>query len=257
MIGVFSGWAMFSLVFYAPLLLQAGFGYSPNQAGLIVSPLVASISLGSIVNGRLFSRVSKPQHLLTFGICVFSSGCLAVLWVHGGVNAVAFAAAFMLAGLGLGFQLPNLTIQIQAAVSMPDVGIASALIQTLRMLGSLVGAALSGVVVERLYRHRVGQMLADAGANSLLDFFKDPQVLVSAATRQRLLDTAGSSIGVERIDQFLQGARAALIVSVHSALWISVALCAVALACALRLPQFKPQGTSAPSHTSDPDQQAQ
>jgi MFS family permease len=251
MIGVFSGWAMFSLVFYAPLLLQAGFGYSPNQAGLIVSPLVACISLGSIVNGRIFSRVSKPQHLLTFGICVFSSGCLAVLAVHDGAKAVAFAGAFMLAGIGLGFQLPNLTIQIQAAVSIKDVGIASALIQTLRMLGSLVGAALSGVVVDRLYRHQVGNMLDAASADALLDFFRDPQVLVSAESRQRLVDSAGSTFGLERIDLLLHGARQALIVSVHSVLWISVALCAVALACALRLPQFKPQGTLAETIADD------
>jgi EmrB/QacA subfamily drug resistance transporter len=259
LIGVFSGWAMFSLVFYAPLLLQAGFGYSPNQAGLIVSPLVACISLGSIINGRIFSRVSKPQHLLTFGICIFLSGCLAVIAVHGDAKALAFAGAFTLAGIGLGFQLPNLTIQIQAAVSMQDVGIASALIQTLRMLGSLVGAALSGVVVDRLYRLQVGRQLEAAGANSLLDFFRDPQVLVSAETRERLMAAAGSGIGVEHVDQLLQGARQALITAVHSALWISVVLCAVALSCAFRLPQFKPHSgrlAASPDESNSSSQEA-
>jgi hypothetical protein len=39
----------------------------------------------------------------------------------------------------------------------------------------------------------------------------------------------------------LDGARGALIGAVHGALWISVVLCGVAVACALRLPEFKPQ----------------
>jgi EmrB/QacA subfamily drug resistance transporter len=241
LIGVFSGWAMFSLVFYAPLLLQAGFGFSPNQAGLTVSPLVACISLGSIINGRLFSRVSRPHHLLTLGICLFLSGCLAVLTMQAGVAAGLLALTFALAGFGLGFQLPNLTIQMQAAVSMKDVGIASALIQTLRMLGSLVGAALSGVVVDRLYKAQVSTLLEQAGVTSLAEYFRDPQILVSASDQAHLAAAAAALGQSERIAALLSGARGALIGAVHGALWISVVLCAIAVGCALRLPEFKPQ----------------
>jgi EmrB/QacA subfamily drug resistance transporter len=243
LIGVFSGWAMFSLVFYAPLLLQAGFGFSPNQAGLTVSPLVACISLGSIINGRLYPRLSRPHHLLTLGICLFLAGCLAVLTMQAGVGAGMLALTFALAGMGLGFQLPNLTIQMQGAVSMKDVGIASALIQTLRMLGSLVGAALSGVVVDRLYKARVSNLLDQAGVTSLTDFFRDPQILVSAGDQAHLVAAAASIGQSARIAPLLSAARGALIGAVHGALWISVALCAIAVACALRLPEFKPQNT--------------
>jgi EmrB/QacA subfamily drug resistance transporter len=254
LIGVFSGWAMFSLVFYAPLLLQAGFAFSPNQAGLIVSPLVACISLGSIANGRLFSRVSRPQHLLTMGICVFLTGCLCVLAMRQGAAAGWLAMTFALAGIGLGFQLPNLTIQMQAAVPISDVGIASALIQTLRMLGSLVGAALSGVVVDRLYRAHVQDQLTRSNAMGLFAFFKDPQVLVSTKDQARLADAAVAAGQSPHLAALLEGARGALIGAVHGALWISVALCAVAVACALRLPEFKPHhGRSAiAKHEEEP-----
>lgn len=246
LIGVFSGWAMFSLVFYAPLLLQAGFGFLPNRAGLLVSPLVACISIGSILNGRLFSRVPRPQHLLTFGISLFLAGCLAVISFHSGPHVGFIALTFALAGVGLGFQLPNLTIQMQAAVDMADVGTASALIQTLRMMGSLVGAALSGVIVDHVYKARAGAALARVHAEALGDFFRDPQVLVSQTDRATMAAAATAQGLGAALDGLLQSAREALIGAVHDALWVSVVLCGVALACALKLPEVRPHGHKKP-----------
>ncbi len=242
LIAVFSGWAMFSLIFYAPLLLQAGFGLLPNRAGLLVSPLVACISIGSILNGRLFSRVSRPQHLLTFGILIFLCGCLAVISLKSGAHAALIATTFALAGVGLGFQLPNLTIQMQAAVTMEDVGMASALVQTLRMLGSLVGAALSGVIVDRVFKARVNAALIDTHAGALSGFFHDPQVLVSASDRAELSAAALKAGLSEQFEPILALAREALIGAVHDAIWVSVALCAIALFCALKLPEVNPHG---------------
>ncbi len=48
------GAVMFVLIFYSPLLLQQVLSYTPSQAGLLLTPLVAAISVGSIINGRLF-----------------------------------------------------------------------------------------------------------------------------------------------------------------------------------------------------------
>jgi len=251
LIAVFSGWAMFSLVFYAPLLLQAGFGFLPNRAGLLVSPLVACISIGSILNGRLFSRVPKPQHLLTFGITLFLSGCLAVISLKAGPGAGLIAATFALAGVGLGFQLPNMTIQMQAAVEMADVGIASALVQTLRMMGSLVGAALSGVIVDRVFKARVGDALNEAHASALSNFFRDPQILVSASDQDAMAKAAALQGFGNQIAGLLEAGRNALIGAVHDALWVSVVLCGVALFCALKLPEVRPHGHKASAKAAD------
>jgi MFS family permease len=53
-------------------------------------------------------------------------------------------------GIGLGFLLPNYTLFMQMLAPQRDVGVASALIQTTRALGSAFGTALVGMVVARL-----------------------------------------------------------------------------------------------------------
>lgn len=241
-IAAFSGWAMFTLIFYAPLLLQAGFGLSPNQAGIVVSPLVVFISVGSIINGRLYGRMPRPHRLLGVGVMLFTAGCIAVISIRPGASTGWIAAAFAVAGTGLGFQLPNLTIQMQAAVERRDIGTASALVQTLRMLGSMVGAALAGVIVNALYHRGVTANLAKESPRfaPLAPFFTDPQILVSHADQSRAHDLAQSMGLLDQLDLLVDGARHALIGGVHAALWLSVALCLIALALAQRLPPIEP-----------------
>lgn len=53
-------------------------------------------------------------------------------------------------GLGLGFLLPNFTLFSQIIAQREDTGIASALVQTTRALGSAVGTALVGMVIAEL-----------------------------------------------------------------------------------------------------------
>ena len=55
--------------------------------------------------------------------------------------------ALSLAGFGLGFLLPNFTLFMQMQCERQDVGVASALIQTTRALGSAVGTALVGMAI--------------------------------------------------------------------------------------------------------------
>ncbi len=242
LIAAFSGWAMFSLIFYAPLLLQAGLGLSPNTAGIVVSPLVLCISVGSIINGRLYGRMPRAHRLLGFGVLLFMSGCLLILAVRDGTPLGWIAAAFAIAGTGLGFQLPNLTIQMQAAVERRDLGTASALVQTLRMLGSMVGAALAGVIVNALYQRGVSASLAAQGVagTALGAFFSDPQILISHADQARAHQEAMALGLAEHVDPLISAARHALIHGVDSALWLSVALCASALVLARRLPAIEP-----------------
>ena len=60
-LAILGGFTMFSLLFYAPLLFQGGFGMSPKDAGLMITPLVVFITIGSIVNGRIVTRVKNPN----------------------------------------------------------------------------------------------------------------------------------------------------------------------------------------------------
>jgi len=143
------GAVMFILIFYSPLLLQQVLGYSPSQAGLLLTPLVAAISVGSIINGRLFPRQTEPQRLMMFGAGLLAVGSAMVLLISPGTGPWWILLAFFVNGCALGFLLPNLTLFMQMLSERRDVGVASALVQTTRAIGSAVGTAVVGILISQ------------------------------------------------------------------------------------------------------------
>jgi predicted MFS family arabinose efflux permease len=148
--GLLSGAVMFILIFYIPLLLQDVFGYSPSHAGLLMTPLVAGTSVGSIVNGRLFPKQNEPGRLMVFGSGVLTLGCLLTLTFTADSPGWWVLLSMSLCGIGLGFMLPNFTLFMQMLAEQRDVGVASALVQTTRSLGGAFGTALVGILVARI-----------------------------------------------------------------------------------------------------------
>jgi EmrB/QacA subfamily drug resistance transporter len=148
--GVMAGAVMFILIFYMPLLLQDEFNFSPTYAGLLLTPLVAVMPLGSIINGRLFPRQSEPARLMVFGSVLLGLGCLLTQTFSANSPAWWIVLTMSTCGAGLGFLLPNFTLFMQMLAEQRDVGVASALIQTTRAFGGAVGTALVGIAVAKI-----------------------------------------------------------------------------------------------------------
>jgi MFS family permease len=145
-----SGAVMFTLIYFVPLQSQDVFGFSPTVAGALMTPLVAGIPIGSIINGRLFRREVNPQRLMTIGSLFLGMGCALTLTFTQTSPILWVLIVMALSGLGLGFLLPNFTLLMQIVAEPADVGVASALIQTTRAVGSAVGTALVGMAITYL-----------------------------------------------------------------------------------------------------------
>lgn len=148
--GLMVGAAMFVLIYFGPLLLQNVLGVNPRDAGLLMTPLVLGIPVASIANGYLFPRLAQPQRLMTFGSGLLALGCLGVALLKPGLSPYWATVAFAAAGLGLGLLLPNLTMFMQVICERRDVGVASALVQTARAIGSAAGIGAVGVAVTQV-----------------------------------------------------------------------------------------------------------
>jgi len=77
--GLLTGAIMYVLIFYIPLLLQDVFGYLPSHAGLLMTPLVAAMPVGSILNARLMPRQANPERLMILGSIFLGVGTLLIL----------------------------------------------------------------------------------------------------------------------------------------------------------------------------------
>jgi EmrB/QacA subfamily drug resistance transporter len=237
-LSVLTGLVMFGLIFYSPLMLQGGFGMSPNTAGITLTPLLVCVTVGSIANGRLMTRLKHPQRLLSYGLAALFFGSLALYFVDAGTPRWVLMTLFGLCGLSLGFQLPNLTLQMQACVERRDLGAASALIQTMRMLGSMLGTSLGAAAVNLTFARESAQALVEQGINSpaVARLLETPQVLIRRQDHDSLLQLA-QTLGFDAA-HLLARIEHGLVTGVHHVFLGCAALIVVSFLLSLRLPHY-------------------
>jgi EmrB/QacA subfamily drug resistance transporter len=226
-LATFTGFCMFTMLFYVPLMLQGGFGLSAHESGLLITPLVVCITFGSILNSRLVTRIPAPNSMLSAGF-----GLLAVSFAGVALTDVdsprwLIVLFMVLAGVGLGFLMPNLTLFAQEAVPRSQLGIVTAMLQSVRMIGGMIGTASVGAMVNELYEGGVHRAAAAANAEGLEPRLADPQVLVNEAARHNFVDDA-AGIGVNGL-QLIDDARSALVTAIHWGQGAGVAIALIAV----------------------------
>jgi EmrB/QacA subfamily drug resistance transporter len=236
-LSVLMGFIMFALLFYMPLLLQGGFGLSPNAAGVLITPLVVCITMGSILNSRLLARITNPARILYAGFFLLGLSAIGITTLKQ-TTPHAFLIVYMAgSGLGLGFVLPNLTIFAQQTAGRAHLGIATAMIQSLRMVGGMLGTALVGTLVNHLYLGRIRTALESAQSSQWFPRLHDPQILINREAQSEFvaqLHGAGQNGSA-----LLEMARVSLVSSIHIGQMLSIAVVAVALLQMRRVPRLR------------------
>jgi EmrB/QacA subfamily drug resistance transporter len=128
--------------FLLSLYLQYITGLTPQKAGLILLAQPAMMALFSPLAGRLSDRV-EPRYLASAGMAISASG-LFLLSFLGPATGLPFVVAALLV-LGFGFALfssPN-TNAVMSSVERRDLGLASAVLSTMRLTGQMLSMGLT------------------------------------------------------------------------------------------------------------------
>ncbi|TAM10869.1 MAG: MFS transporter [Pusillimonas sp.] len=214
------GFAMFAILFYVPLLLQGGFGQTPQLAGLLITPLVMFITVASVFNSRILVRLPNPNIMLYIGHALMIVSFASLVFVGRSTPEWVLIVVFVLGGLGLGFVIPNLTVFGQEIAGRSHLGIATALLQSTRMIGGMLGVAIIGSLVNYYYVRQVGEAIAAYAHGSWMPLLKDPQILMNAVDQQKFgvqLHNLGLDGGV-----LIDAGRAAMESSIHFGLVLVV-----------------------------------
>jgi EmrB/QacA subfamily drug resistance transporter len=236
-LSVLGGFSMFSLLFYAPLLFQGGFSLSPRDAGIVVTPLVVCITIGSILNGRIVTRIRNPNAMLYIGFALLALSCLGAAISTRAMSHTVLMTFMLIGGFGLGFVMPNLTVFAQQTAGREHLGIATALLQSLRMIGGMIGTALTGTLVSHLYASGVRDALAREHAGAWFGDLSDPQVLISHDAQRRLIEQLGSA--GHNGPALLEGAREALVAAIHVGIALAALVAVWAIWHSRRVPPVK------------------
>ncbi|HSX58317.1 MAG TPA: MFS transporter [Candidatus Saccharimonadales bacterium] len=135
------------LIFIIPVFLQAVKGLDAFHTGLSLLPLSLTILIVSPPAGFLSTKI-RPKYMILVGMVL---NTLAYLILRNSLNVDStvwtLAPGFIVFGLGMGLVMgpaSNLTL---SAVSVQESGEAAGVNNTLRQLGSTLGAAIIGSVL--------------------------------------------------------------------------------------------------------------
>jgi EmrB/QacA subfamily drug resistance transporter len=136
------GMGMFGGLALIPLYLQIVKGTSPTKAGLLLLPLMAGITVGSVTSGQLTFRTGRYKIFPVLGTAVLTAALL-LLSFRLGVDTSLWEIDIYMAlfGLGLGGCLQILIIAAQNAVPARDMGVATASATFFRQMGGTLGVA--------------------------------------------------------------------------------------------------------------------
>lgn len=135
---------------FLPLViyLQTVLGLSALQSSLLTLPMAAAAGLATAVTGRRWDRLSA-KHFVMFGLCTLAAGTVVLAWqAEPDTIPVALIPGLIVAGLGIGSVYAPLTSAAMAPVPVDLAGAASGVFNTARQVGSVLGSAASGVLLQ-------------------------------------------------------------------------------------------------------------
>jgi EmrB/QacA subfamily drug resistance transporter len=145
--------------FYLAFYLQGARGMSALSAGLMSLPAATGVIIGSQLGARLAAR---------FGVARISGTAVVVLAMCSGLNLLYDVNTPLLwigvvgevVGLSIGMTTAPTTAAVMAALPLDRMGAGSAVNNTLRQVGSVLGVAILGTIVSSTYQHRIEPTLA-------------------------------------------------------------------------------------------------
>jgi len=138
--------ATVAVTFVLSLYLQYVQGLSPAAAGLVLVSQPIVMTAVSPLAGRLSDRI-EPRLLVSAGMALTAAGLFALVWLSTATPLAFVVATLVVQGVGFGlFSSPNANA-IMSSVIPRYYGVASGMLSTMRVVGQMVGMALTMVML--------------------------------------------------------------------------------------------------------------
>jgi MFS family permease len=139
---------MLGLFFPITIYLQSALHMNPLDAGLTMMPMSLGSMLIAPFAGRLADRVGG-KYILMSGLLIYSVAMGIIVAIAGPDSpGTIFLLPFTLGGVGLGLIFAPLATIAMREVTVVMAGAASGFMNTTRQLGSVLGSAVAGAVLE-------------------------------------------------------------------------------------------------------------
>jgi EmrB/QacA subfamily drug resistance transporter len=146
--GTGMSFAMQGIFIPITIYTQSVLGMTPLQSGLTFAPMSLTAGIVAPFAGRLADRFGG-KYLLMAGLALFGAGAAIVTALASTTSAQSiFILPFVLTGVGLGLVFAPMTTVAMRDITPAMAGAASGVLNTTRQLGSVIGAAVVGAVLQ-------------------------------------------------------------------------------------------------------------
>jgi EmrB/QacA subfamily drug resistance transporter len=153
--------SMFSMFLYIVLYMQNVLGYSPLETGVRFLPISLLSFLAAPIAGKLAERLPVRAFLGAGLVCV-GVGLLLMSGIDPSDDWTTLLAGFIVAGVGIGFINPPLATAAIGVVEPRRAGAASGINSTFRQVGTAVGIAALGALLQSKVTDKLDAAFAGA-----------------------------------------------------------------------------------------------
>ena len=134
------------------LFLQTARGASPLRAGIEMLPVTGVFVLGNLLFARIVGRTGVRGPLLT-GLAVAAAAMLSLVTVDPAMPYAVLATVLAVGNLGVGVAVPAMVAALVATAGPANANAGAATMNANRQVGTLVGVALTGIVLSAAHGH--------------------------------------------------------------------------------------------------------
>jgi EmrB/QacA subfamily drug resistance transporter len=202
---------MFATFFFLTIYMQTIHGYSPFQAGAAFLPMTGMIIV-TAPNAGKYASTHGSRAPMTYGLCLAGGGLILLgLLLTPSTSYWLMFPIFLAMGHGMGATMAPMTAAVMNSVGRERAGLGSAMTNTSREVGGVLGIALLGAILVSQIRTSFAPAIAKLGLTS-----EQIQTIAASAQHGELSTTglppeAAAAVQTAFNDAFMKGFRPALL----------------------------------------------
>ncbi|TGZ79247.1 multidrug resistance protein fnx1-like protein [Ascodesmis nigricans] len=166
--GFFTMLTVNSIIFNLPLYFQSVLLESATKAGSrLLIPSIAS-TVGSTITGLLVTRLGKMSYTYYFGNGMVIAGAVVFCFLNKDARSWVYTVTLIPANMGLGAFLPSQLIAVLGLTWTEDHPVATSNAFMLRALGSVIGIASSGLILQNSLVRYLHQYVTGEGKEEVI-----------------------------------------------------------------------------------------
>jgi EmrB/QacA subfamily drug resistance transporter len=187
-LAILYGGTFIILTVYIPIFVQAVYGGSATNAGLILTPMMLGSVFGSAVGG-IFNTKTSFRNLMTISVICYFAGMLLLGTITPDTSRTLLTLYMILTGFGMGFSFSLLPIASIHNLEPRFRGSANSTNSFLRSFGMTLGVTIYGAIQNNVFTSKMTDAFKGMqGSPDTAGLMEDPRQLFQSDARAEIPD---------------------------------------------------------------------